>query len=82
MAGFARSALETVEAGSLLVPAVARLREQGLPCLQVVDRGQPIGLLTLENIGEFLMIRAALGSGLPSRSPRAGRLTEAIKTGA
>jgi hypothetical protein len=28
--------------------------------LQVVDRGRPAGLLTLENVGEYLMVRAAL----------------------
>jgi CBS domain-containing protein len=49
-----------VELGEPLVPAVALLREGGLPCLQVVDRGRPVGLLTLENIGEYLMVRAAL----------------------
>jgi CBS domain-containing protein len=36
-----------VEAGEPLVPAAARLREEGAPCLQVVDRGRPVGLLTL-----------------------------------
>jgi Zn-dependent protease/CBS domain-containing protein len=53
--------LGRVEAGDFLVPAVARLREGGEPCLQVIESGQPVGLLTLENIGEFLMVRSALG---------------------
>jgi Zn-dependent protease len=52
--------LGQIDAASPLVPAVARLREQGEPCLQVVDRGEPVGLLTLENIGEYLMVRTAL----------------------
>jgi Zn-dependent protease/CBS domain-containing protein len=55
-------ALGRVEAGAPLVPAVARLREAGEPCLQVVDGGRPVGLLTLENIGEYLMVRAALAA--------------------
>ncbi|MGE3821780.1 MAG: site-2 protease family protein, partial [Isosphaeraceae bacterium] len=68
---YARTPLETVEAGSPLVPAVARLRSGGVPCLQVVENGQPVGLLTLENIGEYLMVRTALDSlndrGAPTR---------------
>jgi Zn-dependent protease/CBS domain-containing protein len=54
--------LGSVEANAPLVPALARLRERGDACLQVVDRGAPVGLLTLENIGEFLMVRSALGA--------------------
>jgi Zn-dependent protease/CBS domain-containing protein len=49
-----------VEADSMLVPAVALLREGDVPCLQVLNGGQTVGLLTLENIGEYLMVRAAL----------------------
>jgi Zn-dependent protease/predicted transcriptional regulator len=60
VADFAKAALGTVEAGAPLVPAVARLREGEGPCLQVVEHGQPVGLLTLENIGEYLMVRTAL----------------------
>lgn len=44
-----------------LIQAVTQLRQVGGPCLQVVDAGSPVGLLTLENVGEYLMIRAALG---------------------
>jgi Zn-dependent protease/CBS domain-containing protein len=51
----------TVELREGLAGAVARLREGGEgPCLQVLDRGRPVGLLTLENISELLMIRSAL----------------------
>jgi Zn-dependent protease len=52
--------LNRIEASQPLVTAVARLRDGGEPCLQVTERGEPIGLLTLENIGEYLMVRAAL----------------------
>ncbi|HEX8198888.1 MAG TPA: hypothetical protein VF590_00235, partial [Isosphaeraceae bacterium] len=61
--------LGSVERGEPLVPAVARLREEGVPCLQVVDRGEPVGLLTLENIGEFLMVRAALAEAASVAAP-------------
>ena len=55
-------ALGRVEVGEPLAPAVARLREAGDPCLEVVEQGKPVGLLTLENIGEFLMVRTALAA--------------------
>lgn len=52
--------IRDVEADSALIPALALLREEGAPCLQVVETGRPVGLLTLENIGEYLMVKAAL----------------------
>jgi Zn-dependent protease/CBS domain-containing protein len=60
VADFARAAVGTVEASAPLGPAIARLRAGEGPCLQAVDQAQPVGLLTLENIGEFLMVRTAL----------------------
>jgi len=69
VADFVSTTVSTVEADSSLVPAVAQLREGGAPCLQVVERGQTVGLLTLENIGEYLMIRTAL-AGVSNRSER------------
>jgi len=70
----AKTGISSVEASSPLVAAVARLREGHGPCLQVVDQGETVGLLTLENVGEFLMVREALagegnirvGPGRPS----------------
>jgi Zn-dependent protease len=52
--------LETVEIDDSLVSALTRLREKAGSCLQVTDQGRTVGLLTTENVGEFLMIRAAL----------------------
>jgi CBS domain-containing protein len=61
---FARTEFETGEAGEELIPALARLRGSARPCLAVVESDRPVGLLTLENIAEFLMIRTAL-AGAP-----------------
>jgi Zn-dependent protease len=58
---YAKIGIPSVEASSPLVAAIARLREGQGPCLQVVDQGETVGLLTLENVGEFLMVREALG---------------------
>jgi Zn-dependent protease/predicted transcriptional regulator len=72
MAGLARGGVQTlvgaamtealpaVDAASPLAPAAARLRDEGLPCLRVVDAGRTVGLLTLENIAEYIMLRTAL----------------------
>jgi len=59
---FARTEIPRVEIGSPLHTAVVRLREGGSPCSEVVDDGRTVGLLTLENVGEYLMVQAALGS--------------------
>jgi CBS domain-containing protein len=65
---FMRSDFVTVDARESLDETVNRMREmeRGLPVV-VVREGAPAGLLTLENLGEFYMIRSALG-----RPPTAG----------
>jgi CBS domain-containing protein len=37
------------------------MQTEDLPALPVTDAGRLVGLLTMENIAEFLMIRAATG---------------------
>ncbi len=69
----ARPEIPSVEASSPLAAAISRLREEReTRCLQVVEQGKPVGLLTLENAGEFLMIRAALAGtrGVPAGAGR------------
>lgn len=45
---------------------LARLQECNCHSLPVVQNGQVVGLLTTENLGEFLMIQTALKSGKPA----------------
>jgi CBS domain-containing protein len=40
--------------------ALARLQACGCHAIPVVRDGQLLGVLTLDNVGEFVMIRAAL----------------------
>ena len=61
VADYARTEIPCVAVDSPLSAAVTRLREAQTPCLQVVDQHELVGLLTLENIGELLLVRAALG---------------------
>ncbi|MBW7906391.1 MAG: site-2 protease family protein [Phycisphaerae bacterium] len=49
--------------GDRLEQAAMRLQESDCQTAPVVEGDQLVGLLTLENIGEFLMIRAALAAG-------------------
>jgi Zn-dependent protease len=66
----AKTEIPRVEANSPLAAAVTRLREGHGPCLQVVDHEETVGLLTLENVGEFLMVRAAIaGQGSAAFGP-------------
>jgi Zn-dependent protease/CBS domain-containing protein len=60
VAEFARTEAKTIDADAPLVPAMTELRQAATPCFQVVEHGEPVGLLTLENIGEYLMVQAAL----------------------
>lgn len=53
---------QIVDANEMLDPAVARLRSCDCHTMPVTLRGQLVGLLTTENIGEFMMIQAAIGS--------------------
>lgn len=60
---------ESVDAASPLRRAVESLHEKHCATAAVVSDGRLIGLLTLENVGEMIMVNAALGgekrSGLP-----------------
>ncbi len=51
---------EYAEAGEPLEEVVARMRASGRSALPVLSRGELAGLLTLENVGDLLMLRDAL----------------------
>jgi Zn-dependent protease len=67
-----RRDFHTVEVGEMLETAFARLHECECHTLPVLRRAQLVGLITSENIGEFLMIQAALrerATGAPMPLP-------------
>ena len=61
-----RRQFRTANSGEMLETAFARLQESGCHTMPVIDKGQLVGLVTTENVGEFLMIQAALGSAARS----------------
>jgi len=72
---------QTTDAQDLLDTAVQRL--QGCRCqvLPVLQRGQVVGLLTPDNVGEFIMFRGAVGSLRPTATGNAGSSKAASVTG-
>ena len=73
VAGAELRPLGQVGADAPVGPALIRLRDEGEGCLEVVEDGRPIGLLTAENIGELLMVRAALAEADANRPRPPGR---------
>ena len=63
-----RREFEVVDAADMLDTAFARLQSCNCHTLPVTSRGTLVGLLTMENVGEFLLIQSALGR---SPQPRA-----------
>jgi Zn-dependent protease len=61
-----RRGVPEVDTHEMVESALARLNESGAKTLPVTHAGQLVGLITSENITEFLMIRAALRKA-PSR---------------
>lgn len=55
-----RHNLPSVDSHEMVEAALMRLEETGAKALPVVHAGQLVGLITTENITEFLMIRSAL----------------------
>jgi len=51
---------ETAEARDMLGPALERLQACPCPVLPVLSEGRVVGLLTTENVAEFVMFRTAI----------------------
>ena len=63
-----RREFEGVDAADMLDTALARLQACACHALPVTSRGALVGILTMDNVGEFLLIQSALGR---PRQPRA-----------
>lgn len=58
-----RQSFETADVTEMLETALGRLKGQNNHTLPVLDHGRLAGLVTLDNIGECLMIQAATRKG-------------------
>jgi predicted transcriptional regulator len=73
--------VRSVDADMPLVSAIVLLREHGMPCLQVLQNGKPVGLLTAENVTEYLMVKSALGEQhAPTIATTSPRVPPAIRS--
>src|SRR5213596_3719764 len=63
-----RREFEVVDAADMLDTAFARLQACNCHTLPVTSRGALVGLLTMENVGEFLLIQSALGRSPQTRA--------------
>jgi CBS domain-containing protein len=57
-----RPQTEVVDAAASLEQSLATLDPRAKPLIPVTEAGRLVGILTAENIGEFVMIRSALRS--------------------
>src|SRR5262249_14742585 len=57
---FMRTDFVTASPGEMLDNALSRLKESACPVMPIVREGQLIGILTVENVGELVMIREAV----------------------
>jgi Zn-dependent protease len=82
-----RREFHTVDAGEMLETAIACQQEYACHTLAVLRHAQLVGLVTSENLGEFLMIQAALkeraaGAPMPLPVPFAPPVAPPALTGA
>jgi predicted transcriptional regulator len=59
---FIRRDLPEVDSHEMLEMVLNRLQEFGTKTLPVTHAGQLVGMITMENITEYLMIRSALNA--------------------
>jgi Zn-dependent protease len=64
-----RRNIPTVDSHEMVEMALMRLQESGTKTLPVMHRGRFVGLVTSENITEFLMIRSALKTAGATSNP-------------
>lgn len=62
--------VEPLQENDLLSSAFERMQNAGIRAIPVVRDGAPVGILTTENIGEFVSVSSALGGRSPgARNP-------------
>lgn len=79
------STCDPADAGEMLVAAFQRMQENGCPMLPVVQDGRLVGVVTLENVGELVMINSSMrqrqGGGFEPGQWLARRTQDALGRG-
>jgi Zn-dependent protease/CBS domain-containing protein len=74
-----RGDVAPVDASAPLEEIFQRMQREDLPVVPVMEAGHLVGLITMENIAEFLMVSAALQEA--PKAPNAGRVGSAAASG-
>ena len=67
-----RRGVPTADASEMIEVAFQRLQGRECPTIPVLRRGKLVGLVTMENVGEFVSVQAALGGERPVPKGLAG----------
>jgi Zn-dependent protease/predicted transcriptional regulator len=70
VSGVMRGDVPTAEAAEMIEFAFERLRGCDCHTMPVLRQGRLVGLLTMENVGEFVSVQTATASPLPPARPR------------
>jgi Zn-dependent protease len=70
----------SAEAGEMVESVLARLQEDHCRVLPVTRIGELVGVLTTENLGEYMMIQAALGQAPPDNRAKRSAASSPRKT--
>jgi Zn-dependent protease len=70
----------SAEAGEMVESVLARLQEDHCRVLPVTRIGELVGVLTTENLGEYMMIQAALGQAPPDNRAKRSAAASPRKT--
>ena len=62
---------QTADPAEMAEDVLLRLQSSKCPSMPVMQQGKVVGILTSENIGEFLMIHAALKGSKPEQAATA-----------
>jgi Zn-dependent protease/CBS domain-containing protein len=65
-----RRDFRVADASEMIEVALRQMREHECHTMPVVRRGHLVGLVTMDNVGEFLSVQAAVGRQLAARRPR------------
>jgi Zn-dependent protease len=64
-----RADVQPVEADASMEETFQRMQSEGLPAAAVTEGGRLVGLITMDNVAEFLMVRTVLRDAEQRRAP-------------